>query len=262
MEKPTETRQELFYKIMMMRKILRQKNDPSSNKKTPILSKTRSKIENCVSTNLTVAINSKIIKHIITPDKIKKIITCRKQKLDVNIFHNMTHPKMDSCYISQNLTHKTDYTHSPKCNSLDQKESALWLTQYNISYRDSQQGAQGKREKAIAIKEKKSTDSKAKLKLNYTFAPQKANFRNSLQQKKQLRHQQKESRCKIRHQREKANIQKGSRFHEFCRRNNLTIEFKEHISDKPIISFRNNEKPIPNHWRIKNINQKFVIKNL
>ena len=114
MEKPTKTRQELFYKIMMMSKILQQKNDPSSNKETPILSKTRSKIENCVSTNLTVAVNSKIITHIITLDKMKKIITCRKKKLDVNIFHNMTHPKMDSCYISQNLTHKTDYIHSPK----------------------------------------------------------------------------------------------------------------------------------------------------
>ena len=139
----------------------------------------------------------------------------------------MTHPKMDSCYISQNLAHKTDHTHTPKCNSLDKKESALWLAQYNISYRDLQQGAQGETQKAIAMKEKKSTNSKAKLKLNYKFAPQKANFRNFLQQKKQLQDQQKESRCKIKFQREKADIQKGSRLHEFCRRNNLTIHFKE-----------------------------------
>ena len=80
--------------------------------------------------------------------------------------------------------------------------------------------------------------------------------------RKLLWDQQKESRWKIRHQRGKANLQKGSRFHKFCRRNNLRLKFKEYISDKPIISFQNNKKPIPKHWKIRNINQRFIIKKL
>ena len=57
----------------MMTKILQQDIDPNSHKKTPILSKTKENKKDCVSTNLTVAVNSKIITHIITPDKIEKI---------------------------------------------------------------------------------------------------------------------------------------------------------------------------------------------
>jgi hypothetical protein len=59
----------------------------------------------------------------------------------------MTHPGLDICYISQNLKH----------NFLDKKESSLiLLTQYNISYQDIQQRAQGKRKKAIPSLERNS----------------------------------------------------------------------------------------------------------
>ena len=247
---------------MMMTTILQQYIDPNNQKKTPILSKNTENKKDCVSKNLNVAVNSKITSHIITSNKIEKI-PCKKQKTHVNNFHHMTHPGLEIYYISQKLQHKTNQTHTSKHNSLHKKESSLLLlTQYNISYNEIQQRTHGERKKAIASSEKRSTNSKAKILLNYKFAPKKPNITNFIQQQKKLQHQQRESRRKIRHQREKANIHKGSRFHEFCWRNNLNLEFNEYISDKPIITFQNNEELIHNHWRIRNINQRFVIKKL
>ena len=243
----------------MMTKILQQDIDPNNHKKTPILSKTKENKKDCVSTNLTVAVNSKITSHIITSNKVEKI-TCKKQKTHVNNIYHMTHPELEMYYISQKLKHKRNLTHTPKNNPLEKIESSqLFLTQYTISYHDIQQKPQEERKKAIANYKRNNTKSKAKIQLNYKFATQKPNVTNFLQQQRNLRHQQGH---KIIHQKEKANIQKGSRFHEFCRRNNIRLEFKEYISDKPIIIFQNNKELIHNHWRIRNINQRFVIKKL
>ena len=259
MEHSTKNRQELLYKIMMMSTILQQDIDPNNHKKTPILSKTKENKKDCVSTNLTVAVNSKITSHIITSNKVEKI-TCKKQKTHVNNIYHMTHPALEMYYISQKLKHKRNLTHTPKNNPLEKIESSqLFLTQYTISYHEIQQKPQEERKKARANYKRNNTKSKAKIQLNYKFATQKANVKNLLQQQKNLRHQQ---RLQIRHHREKANVQKGSRFHEFCRRNNIRLEFKEYISDKPIISFQKNKEFIPNQWRIQNINQRFVIKKL
>jgi hypothetical protein len=239
MEQSTEKRQELLYKIMI----------PTIIRKLPFSAKLQENKEDCVSTNLTVAVHNKITSHIITSNKVDKI-TCKRLNTHVTNFHYMTHPGLEIYYISKKLQH----------NPLDKKESSLLLlTQYNISYHDIRQKAQGERKKAIASSKKSTTNSKAKIQLNYKFATQKANVKNLLQQQKNLRHQQ---RLQIRNQREKANVQKGSRFHEFCRRNNIRLEFKEYISDKPIISFQKNKEFIPNQWRIQNINQRFVIKKL
>ena len=239
MEQSTEKRQELLYKIMI----------PTIIRKLPFSAKLQENKEDCVSTNLTVAVHNKITSHIITSNKVDKI-TCKRLNTHVTNFHYVTHPGLEIYYISKKLQH----------NPLDKKESSLLLlTQYNISYHDIRQKAQGERKKAIASSKKSTTNSKAKIQLNYKFATQKANVKNLLQQQKNLRHQQ---RHQIRNHREKANIQKGSRFHEFCRRNNIRLEFKEYISDKPIISFQKNKEFIPNQWRIQNINQRFVIKKL
>ena len=243
----------------MMTKILQQDIDPNNHKKTPILSKTKENKKDCVSTNLTVAVNSKITSHIITSNKVENI-TCKKQKTHVNNSYHTTHPALEMYYISQELKHKRNLTHTPKNNPLEKIESSqLFLTQYTISYHEIQQKPQEERKKARANYKRNNTKSKAKIQLNYKFATQKPNVTNFLQQQRNLRHQQGH---KIIHQKEKANIQKGSRFHEFCRRNNIRLEFKEYISDKPIIIFQNNKELIPNHWRIRNINQRFVIKKL
>ena len=243
----------------MMTKILQQDIDPNSHKKTPILSKTKENKKDCVSTNLTVAVNSKITSHIITSNKVEKI-TCKKQKTHVNNSYHTTHPALEMYYISQELKHKRNLTHTPKNNPLEKIESSqLFLTQYTISYHEIQQKPQEERKKARANYKRNNTKSKAKIQLNYKFATQKPNVTSFLQQQKNSHHQQGH---KIIHQKEKANIQKGSRFHEFCRRNNIRLEFKEYISDKPIISFQKNKEFIPNQWRIQNINQRFVIKKL
>ena len=243
----------------MMTKILQQDINPNNHKKTPILSETKENKKDCVSTNLIVAVNSKITSHIITSNKVEKI-TCKKQKTHVNNIHHMTHPELEIYYISQKLKHKRNLTHTPKHNPLEKKESSqLFLTQYNISYHDIQQKPQGERKKAIASSKRNTTNSKAKIQLNYKFATQKPNVTNFLQQQKNLRHQQGH---KIIHQKEKANIQKGSRFHEFCRHNNIRLEFKEYISNEPIINFHNHKELIHNHWKIRIINQRFVIKKL
>jgi len=86
----------------MMTKILQQDIDPNSHKKTPILSEIKENKKDCVSTNLTVAVNSKITSHITTSNKVKNI-TCRKQKTHVNNIYHMTHPALEMHYISQKL---------------------------------------------------------------------------------------------------------------------------------------------------------------
>ena len=243
----------------MMTKILQQDIDPNNHKKTPILSETKENKKDCVSTNLTVAVNSKITSHIITSNKVENI-TCKKQKTHVNNSYHTTHPALEMYYISQELKHKRNQTHTPKNNPLEKIESSqLFLTQYTISYHEIQQKPQEERKKARANYKRNNTKSKAKIQLNYKFATQKPNVTSFLQQQRNSHHQQGH---KIIHQKEKANIQKGSRFHEFCRRNNIRLEFKEYISNVPIIIFHNHKELIHNHWKIRNINQRFVIKKL
>ena len=107
----------------MMTKILQQDIDPNSHKKTPILSKTKENKKDCVSTNLTVAVNSKITSHIITSNKVDKI-TCKRLNTHVTNFHYVTHPGLEIYYISKKLQH----------NPLDKKESSLLLlTQYGCT---------------------------------------------------------------------------------------------------------------------------------
>ena len=165
MEQSTEKRQELLYKIMI----------PTIIRKLPFSAKLQENKEDCVSTNLTVAVHNKITSHIITSNKVDKI-TCKRLNTHVTNFHYVTHPGLEIYYISKKLQH----------NPLDKKESSLLLlTQYNISYHDIQK-AQGERKKAIASSKKSTTNSKAKIQLNYKFATQKANVKNFLQQQKKF----------------------------------------------------------------------------
>merc|ERR1712208_116317 len=109
------------------------------------------------STNLTVAVNSKITSHITTSNKVKNI-TCKKQKTHVNNIYHMTHPALEMYYISQKLEHKRNLTHTPKNNPLEKKESSqLFLTQYTISYHEIQQKPQEERKKAIANYKRNNT---------------------------------------------------------------------------------------------------------
>ena len=287
-----EKEQELFYKIMMMEKILRQRMD--LHKKTGILSKTDKNWHNCVSTNLEVAINKKFTTKLNSSDIDNKWVKqyyqliienwdkfslhkydvghtpywklhnvketeIRKQYLYVILYGNLTHPQMDMWYISPIWLYIEDHTHYPDYNSLQKKrESSLWQKHTNISDYGMQQIAYLSGEKATAISNEQNTSDK--LKINQC-QPQRANFRNFLQQKQRLWNQLKESKCKSRKQKKKADLKRGSRFHEFCRRNNLRIHFNEYTSDRPIISFHN-KNPLPIHWKIRNINQRFAIRKL
>ena len=117
----------------MMTKILQQDINPNNHKKTPILSKTKENKQDCVSTNLTVAVNSKITSHIITSNKVENI-TCKKQKTHVNNSYHTTHPALEMYYISQELKHKRNLTHTPKHNPLEKKRklSTILNTIYHI----------------------------------------------------------------------------------------------------------------------------------
>lgn len=251
-----QTEQELFYKIMMMQKMLQQRMDIHKNYGT--LTKTEQKLLNCVSTNLEVAINRKFN---IKLDNLEKA-EMRKQNLYVNFYGNLTYPQTDTVYISSKWLYIMDHKYYTDYNSIQntrgkRESSPLWQITDKISYHDEQQIAHLNRKKPTAIS---NNNTSHELKINLC-QPQRAKFRNLLQQKQKLENQQRESRCKGREQKEKANLKRGSRFHEFCRRNNLRIHFDEYVSDSPIIIFHN-KNPIPNHWKIRNINQRFAIKKL
>ena len=245
MEQSTTTQPELLYEVTMMNTILHQDSNPNNHKKTLILNKTKENKEDCVSKNLTVAVISKITSHIITSLKVEKII-CKKQKTHVNNFHHMTHPGLDICYISQNLQHYF----------LDKKESSLiLLTQYNISYQNKQQRAQGKRKKAIPSLER---NIKAKIQLN-------SNYNTPIFMVAKKGGPNPGTKKFVQDFRKRNAASKDDRytkFDEFCRCNNIRLKFKENISDKPIISFQSTKEFIPNQWRIRNIDHRFIIKEL
>ena len=231
-------------------KLLRQRFElNNNNKKYGILSDTKKTLQNCVSTNLDVAVNKKIISKSHDIEKTEY----RKQKLEVNLDGNLTHLQTEKGSISRKRTHRVDHTYKLHYSSLKRKESPppeqkLHNTSYDILQKISY------KEKVKTFSEKESTNSnKSQL--------QKANFRHFFQQKQQLWNQQKESKSKIRKQKEKADIRRGSRFYEFCRKHNLTIRFDEYISDTTVISFQN-KLPLPEHWKIRNANQRFAIKKL
>ena len=234
---------------MMMEKTLQQKMDLHNNKKTDILSNTEQKTQNCVSTNLDVAVNKKIIDKSHDIEKTEN----RKQKFKVNFNGNLTHLQGEKGLISRKRKYRVDHTYKLHYSSQGEKESTLpeqklHNTSYNILQKISY------KEKVKTFSEKESTNSNKS-------HPQKANFRHFFQQKQQLWKQQKENKSKIRRQKEKAHIKRGSRFDEFCRKNNLTILFNEYISQRHIIRFQN-KLPLPEYWKIRNVNQRFTIKKL
>ena len=252
-----ETEQELFYKIMMMQKLLQQRMDLHKDPGTR--SKTEQRLLNCVSKNLNVAINKKFTIKL----DILENTEMRKQDLYVNLYGNLTYPHMETHYISPkwlyiiNRTYHTDYN-PIQCKRKKRESSPERQIKARISYNNVQQKSRLDREVYTVISNEKNTKHELKIDL---YQPQKANFINLLQQKQRLWKRQKESRCKNYIKKEKADIKKGSRFHEFCRRNNLKIHFNEFVSDSPIIRFHN-KNSIPTHRKIRNINQRFAIKKL
>ena len=240
-----------IYKSLMMEKISQQLESHNENKKYNTLGKAEQKIQNCVSKNLNVAVDKRII---IKSQDVEKS-EFRKQNLNGNFNGNLTYPQKDIVSISRKWTQGIDHTHKSLHSSLKRKESLpLGPKLHNISCNAMQQISHLNNEKVKKVSEEKSTNSNKP-------QPHRANFKHFFQQKKQLWNQQKESKSKIRKQKEKADLRRGSQFYEFCRRNNLTIQFNEYISDTPIISFQN-KLPLPKQWRIKNINQQFAIKKL
>ena len=231
----------------LQERLLQQKFELRNNNKSGILSNTELKTQNCVSTNLDVAVNKNIISK---PHDVKKS-EYRKLTLEVNLNGNLTHLQNEKGSISRKWMDRVDHTHKLHCTK--RKESSrLGQKIHNISYTTPQK---------ISYNEKVKTLSKKDTINSNTNQPQKANFRHFFQQKQQLWKQQKENKSKIRRQKEKAHIKRGSRFDEFCRKNNLTILFNEYISQRHIISFQN-KLPLPEHWKIKNVNQQFTIKKL
>ena len=114
---------------MMMEKILQQKLDLHNNKKTDILSNTEQKTQNCVSTNLDVAVNKNIISK---PHDVKKTEN-RKLTLKVNFDGNLTHLQNEKGSISRKWIDRVDHTHKLHCTK--RKESSrLGQKIHNISY--------------------------------------------------------------------------------------------------------------------------------
>ena len=248
-----EKEQELFYKIMMMEKILQQRMD--FNKKSGILNKTKISRHNCVSTDFNVAINKKFSIKLHKMEEAEN----RKQNLYVIFYGYITYPDTDRWYISPIWLYTIDHTHYTNYNSAQGKrESSLWQKHDNISYYGVQQIPYLSKEKATAIPNKRKNMNDEQ-KINQCQI-QRANFIHFLQQKKWSWKQQKDKR-KSRKQKNKDNLKRGSRFHDFCLRNNLRMNFNEYTSDKPIIKFRN-KNPLPDHWKIRNINKRFAIRKL
>ena len=242
---------------MMMEKTVRQQFESQErlsqqkcelrNNNYGILSNTEQKTENCVSTNLDVAVNKKIIGKSHDVEKTEN----RKLTSKVNFDDNLTHLQNEKGSISRKRIDRVDHTH--KLHYTKRKESSRPGQKiHNISYNAPQKISYN--EKVKNLSEKDTTNSNKN-------QPQKTKFRFFFQQKQQLWKQQKENKSKIRKQKEKAHIKRGSRFDEFCRKNNLTILFKEYVSDRHLISFQNT-LPLPEHWKIRNTNQRFAIKKL
>ena len=242
---------------MMMEKTVRQQFESQErlsqqkcelrNNNYGILSNTEQKTENCVSTNLDVAVNKKIIGKSHDVEKTEN----RKLTLKVNFDGNLTHLQNEKGSISRKRIDRVDHTH--KLHYTKRKESSrLGQKIHNISYNAPQKISYN--EKVKNLSEKKSTNSNKN-------QPLKADFGHGFQHKQQLWKQQKDNKSKIRRQKEKAHIKRGSRFDEFCRKNNLTILFNEYVSDRHLISFQNT-LPLPEHWKIRNTNQRFAIKKL
>ena len=129
-----------IYKTMMMEKIVRQqfelqerllqqKFELRNNNKSGILSNTELKTQNCVSTNLDVAVNKNIISK---PHDVKKTEN-RKLTLKVNFDGNLTHLQNEKGSISRKWIDRVDHTHKLHCTK--RKESSrLGQKIHNISY--------------------------------------------------------------------------------------------------------------------------------
>ena len=249
-----EKEQELFYKIMMMEKILQQRMD--FNKKSGILNKTKISRHNCVSTDFDVAISKKFTINLHKMEKTEN----RKQNLYVIFYGYITYPDTDTWYISPIWLYTVDHTHYTDYKSAQEKrESSLGQKHDNISYYGVQQISYLSKEKAKAISNKrKNMNDEQKIDQCRT---KRTKFRHFLQQKQWLWNQQKNKRKNRKQKKNTEDLKRGSRFHDFCRRNNLKINFNEYTSDRPIISFLN-KSPLPTHWKIKKINQRFAIRKL
>ena len=249
-----EKEQELFYKIMMMENKLQQRMD--DNKKSGILNKTKISRHNCVSTDFNVAINKKFSIKLHKMEEAEN----RKQNLYVIFYGYITYPDTDTWYISPIWLYTVDHTHYTDYKSAQEKrESSLGQKHDNISYYGVQQISYLSKEKAKAISNKrKNMNDEQKIDQCRT---QRTKFRHFLQQKQWLWNQQKNKRKNRKQKKNTEDLKRGSRFHDFCRRNNLKINFNEYTSDRPIISFLN-KSPLPTHWKIKKINQRFAIRKL
>ena len=249
-----EKEQELFYKIMMMENKLQQRMD--DNKKSGILNKTKISRHNCVSTDFNVAINKKFSIKLHKMEEAEN----RKQNLYVIFYGYITYPDTDTWYISPIWLYTVDHTHYTDYKSAQEKrESSLGQKHDNISYYGVQQISYLSKEKAKAISNKrKNMNDEQKIDQCRT---QRTKFRHFLQQKQWLWNQHKNKHKNKKQKNNTEDLKRGSRFHDFCRRNNLKINFNEYTSDRPIISFRN-KNTLPTHWKIKKINQRFAIRKL
>ena len=249
-----EKEQELFYKIMMMENKLQQRMD--DNKKSGILNKTKISRHNCVSTDFNVAINKKFSIKLHKMEEAEN----RKQNLYVIFYGYITYPDTDTWYISPIWLYTVDHTHYTDYKSAQEKrESSLGQKHDNISYYGVQQISYLSKEKAKAISNKrKNMNDEQKIDQCRT---QRTKFRHFLQQKQWLWNQHKNKHKNKKQKNNTEDLKRGSRFHDFCRRNNLKINFNEYTSDRPIISFRNKDT-LPTHWKIKKINQRFAIRKL
>ena len=117
-----------IYKTMMMEKTVRQqfesqerlsqqKCELRNNNNSGILSNTEQKTENCVSTNLDVAVNKKIISK---PHDVEKTEN-RKLTLKVNFDGNLTHLQIIRGYISRKQRHRIYHTYKLHYSSFEKK---------------------------------------------------------------------------------------------------------------------------------------------
>ena len=88
-------------------RLLQQRFEGHENNKTGILSNTELKTQNCVSTNLDVAINKKIITKSHDIEKTEY----RKLTLKVNFDGNLTHLQSEKGSISRKWIDRVDHTH-------------------------------------------------------------------------------------------------------------------------------------------------------
>ena len=162
-----------IYKTMMMEKTVRQQFESQErllqqkcelrNNNYGILNNTEQKTENCVSTNLDVAVNKKIIGKSHDVEKTEN----RKLTSKVNFDDNLTHLQNEKGSIFRKRIDRVDHTH--KLHYTKRKESSrLGQKIHNISYNTLQKISYNEKVKTLSEKDTINSNKNQ---------PQKANFR-------------------------------------------------------------------------------------